>query len=213
MLNYFKSERITSFLRQLDLYGFSRTKDEKGQLRFIHPIFIKGNEGNYITIKRKRQYQPEPKEIMKYDKMRQLIEALEREKIKPGKNQCESIRLSCLFKHLLSFQKFYGKNTEIYIRKFIMQTRFYFPELHVIMKKEFHCLYIKMGKEEMMESTVEELGINLDKVNMANKKELFVELVNNLTSKYHCKYCKNHINNPEPISESNESFVRIVPKN
>ena len=70
-----------------------------------------------------------------------------------------------------------------------------------------------MGEEEMMESTVEELGINLDKVNMANKKELFVELVNNLTSKYHCKYCKNHINNPEPISESNESFVRIVPKN
>lgn len=213
MHKHLKSDKTTSFFRQLDLYGFTRIKDDKGQLQFIHPIFTKGNEDKYITIKRKRQYQLEPKEMVKYEKMRQIVETLEKEKNNPGKNQCEAIRYSCLFKHLLTFQKYFGKNTEIYIRKFIIKTRLYFPELHSMRKREFHCLFIKLGKEEFMENTVEELGINLESVDRTNKKELFVSLINHLTTDYHHKCIKNHINSQETVSESKESFVSVITTN
>ena len=214
MLNYFKSNRITSFLRQLDLYGFVRTKAANGYLRFSHPIFRRGNETNFGSIKRKRQYQPEPKEIVDYQLISQVVKALEKEQLS-GRNWREATRLLCLFNHILTFKKFYGKNTEIYIRKFITHTRFYFPELHRDYEKEYHCLFVKLHMKEFVRKSTEELGLNVECIERAGKKELFVDLINNLACKYNLKYCTSHDsseNAGQPTDPKN-GFVRIVPNN
>ena len=47
---YFKSNKLTSFIRQLNSYGFYKTSINV----FKHEIFYRGNHNQYHTIKNKR---------------------------------------------------------------------------------------------------------------------------------------------------------------
>lgn len=50
---YFRHKKINSFIRQLNMYGFHKSRKDNSKSIFSHPNFIKGREDLLPTIKRK----------------------------------------------------------------------------------------------------------------------------------------------------------------
>ncbi|CAD8155769.1 unnamed protein product [Paramecium pentaurelia] len=52
---YFKHRNFQSFLRQLNMYGFKKLKNNQGKNEFQHSFFRKGVKNNLLKIKRRNQ--------------------------------------------------------------------------------------------------------------------------------------------------------------
>lgn len=50
---YFRHQKINSFIRQLNMYGFHKSRKDNAKSIFSHPNFLKGREDLLVTIKRK----------------------------------------------------------------------------------------------------------------------------------------------------------------
>lgn len=49
---FFTTNNISSFIRQLNLYGFKKLKTKKGITEFQHPLFIRGQFSDILKIKK-----------------------------------------------------------------------------------------------------------------------------------------------------------------
>ena len=69
--HYFKTNQFASFVRQLNLYNFTKTKTAKNQHCFSHPFFLRGRKEllEKITKKDKVKAQKENCEIAPYDSL------------------------------------------------------------------------------------------------------------------------------------------------
>ena len=79
--NYFKTKNYSSFVRQLNLYSFSKIKNEDGFIEFSHDKFQRGEKNKLNTIKRKLTEYTDALETYKdgHDEMSKKYKALEQQ--------------------------------------------------------------------------------------------------------------------------------------
>jgi hypothetical protein len=52
---YFNHTKISSFVRQLNLYGFKKVSERGSEMMYMHEFFVRGREGVYDMVRRKRK--------------------------------------------------------------------------------------------------------------------------------------------------------------
>jgi hypothetical protein len=51
MPRFFKQSKLTSFQRQLNLYGFARVSSGRDRGGYYNPLFLRGRPGTYLLIR------------------------------------------------------------------------------------------------------------------------------------------------------------------
>lgn len=185
--HYFRSQKLSSFIRQLSMYRFKKDKNESGILRFSHPFFKRDCKFSLRLIRRQSQTSI-PKEKVRYDLIDFLVAKLEN-KILKKKNNCGRLeRVFNLLKHLRLYCNIYGKNIPIFVDKFSNRVCFFFPWLYKRFQKEFE----EVEKNVLAEWRGETKGAVIHKKGEEIKsvKSLSVDLFNKIILFYSRRFAR-----------------------
>jgi hypothetical protein len=181
--HYFKSDKLTSFIRQLDLYGFKKEKVNKTVLRFSHPFFKRNEKDELEFITRSPQHHFRHKDEQNHVQVDILVKKLENLLTIRGVKGEELEKDIKLIKYIGSYKNYYGKNIPIFKQNLVSLLASDFSIISVILMTLLDKLKIEM-------SVLNDKGlIGEERMSKSFKTgKLFQELMNALIEFFKAKY-------------------------
>lgn len=182
---YFKTKNFASFVRQLNMYGFHKIKNDRSIHEFRHPSFRKGHYDDLAHIKRKNITNQKGDENidkeLDTDEYNKLRETLERTKASLETITQQNINLIAANKEVAS---------KLYNFKHDYESR---------LKKLFFMFYFLINSKDekllnLLKKTLIELGVAFDGDKNKNYEEQTSEVIG-------------HINRKILVSSSSEQIV------
>lgn len=171
---YFKTKNFASFVRQLNMYGFHKVKNDRGVHEFRHPSFKKGHYDDLAHIKRKNIANVKDGEGMEKeldaDKYNKLRDTLDRTKSSLETITQQNINLIAANKDVAS---------KLYNFKHDYESR---------LKKLFFMFYFLINSKDekllnLLKKTLIELGVAFDGDKNKNYEEQTSEVIEHINRK------------------------------
>ncbi|KAK4875133.1 hypothetical protein RN001_011555 [Aquatica leii] len=118
---YYKHNKMSSFIRQLNMYGFRKTsiieskEQDRAEFEFIHPFFRRGHPELLINVKRKgsTKYTNASEKDRKLDEDTKPNNEVKPDNVSPEKLKIEGIDLDDIKKVLLEAKGLHSRYTQV----------------------------------------------------------------------------------------------------
>lgn len=181
---YFKTTNYTSFLRQLNLYGFKKIKSDMPVHEFYHPSFRKNNINNLYKIVRRPQHK-----------------AKNRRKILKTSNITTEAYVALLSR---------VESSEIKIKKLVEQNTIFLASLSGLRKKMKRLILDDSSKKILainIESEDKHCSNQLEKYNKSNHPNVGIQTEENINGQD-----KHSNSNEDKVLLKNSSEIEIYPQ-